>query len=208
MSGQRVMLWIVALVAIIAAVGYRVSVFREPAPPPASKILFVTGGSGPYWQSTVAGAKAAARDLDVELKVEMPAEDENLEQQTAILSDLDADLDGIALSPLDAGGQTQLINSLVKKMRVVTFDSDAEKSDRHSHIGTSNFSAGRACAVGERGAAGGRKGGRAAGEPDEGESHRPQRRISGTHRSIGRRCRETRRRAAIHDRRLFRGRRQ
>jgi ribose transport system substrate-binding protein len=39
-----------------------------------------------------------------------------------------------------------LINSLVKKVRVVTFDSDAEESDRHSHIGTSNFSAGGACA--------------------------------------------------------------
>jgi ribose transport system substrate-binding protein len=140
------MLWVVALVAIIAALGYRVSVLREPPPPPVSKILFVTGGSGPYWQSTVAGAKAAARGLDVDLKIEMPADDESLEQQTAILTGLDANLDGVALSPLDAGSQTELINGLVKKMRVVTFDSDAEESDRHSHIGTSNFSAGRACA--------------------------------------------------------------
>jgi ribose transport system substrate-binding protein len=78
----------------------------------------------------------------------MPSGDENLEQQTAILARLElAEIWGIALSPLDAEGQTKLINQLVRRnKKVVTFDSDAPHSDRQSHIGTSNFAAGRTCA--------------------------------------------------------------
>jgi ribose transport system substrate-binding protein len=151
MSDRRIALWTVALVALIAAIAYRISVFSEPPPPPTSQIVFITGGSGPYWQSAVSGAKSAARDVDVELAVAMPQTDESLEQQMDILMNLDESVDGIALSPIDAAGQTHLINQLVEKMRVVTFDSDAELSERHSHVGTSNFSAGRTCArmVGE-----------------------------------------------------------
>ncbi len=147
MCNRRLLAWSIALVAIIAAVGYRAKVFREPAAPPTPRIAFVTGGSGPYWQITVDGAKAAARELGVDLRVEMPKDDENLDQQLLILTHLDTDhLDGIAVSPLDAQGQTHLINRLVRELNVVTFDSDAPLSDRQSHVGTSNFSAGRACA--------------------------------------------------------------
>jgi ribose transport system substrate-binding protein len=135
------------LVAIIAAVGYRVSVFREPTPAPTPRIAFITGGSGPYWQATVNGAKAAAKKFHVDLQVQMLEHNESLEEQMSILSKLDlASLDGVALSPLDAEGQTHRINQMVRELNVVTFDSDAELSDRHSHVGTSNFSAGRACA--------------------------------------------------------------
>ena len=152
MSTQRILLWSILLVAVVTAVGYRASVYREPSPPNTCKIVFVTGGSGPYWQATIDGATAAARNLDVELQIEAPADDENLEQQNAILIRLDgASLDGIAFSPLDAPAQTHLINQLVRQTHVVTFDSDAPLSDRHSHVGTSNFAAGRMCAriVGE-----------------------------------------------------------
>jgi ribose transport system substrate-binding protein len=55
-------------------------------------------------------------------------------------------LDGVALSPLDAEGQTHLINRLVREKKVVTFDSDAPLSDRQSYIGTSNIAAGTLCA--------------------------------------------------------------
>lgn len=147
MSGQRSALWTIALIAIIAAVGYRVSVMREPPPPPVPRLVFVTGGSGPYWQTTVNGARAAARELKAELQVEMPAEDENLAQQMEILTHLNREtVDGIALSPLDAEGQTRYINQLARDTRVVTFDSDAPLSERQSHVGTSNFAAGLTCA--------------------------------------------------------------
>ncbi len=148
MSPQRIALLVLAGVALIAAVGYRLSVFREPPPPPTAKVAFVTGGSGPYWQLTVAGAESAAADHDVELQVEMPSDSESIEQQMAILERISrAEFGGIALSPLDADGQTRLINGLVRRdTKVVTFDSDAPLSDRQSYVGTSNVAAGATCA--------------------------------------------------------------
>jgi ribose transport system substrate-binding protein len=124
------------------------SVFREPAPLPATKVAFITGGSGAYWQLTVNGAKAAAKEHRVDLKVEMPTASESLEQQMNILADRElADVEGIAISPIDAEQQTHSINKLIdREKKVVTFDSDAPLSNRQSYIGTNNFAAGRTCA--------------------------------------------------------------
>jgi ribose transport system substrate-binding protein len=146
MSGQRVWLWGIAIVALVAAILFRGSVDRNPPALPTPKIAFVTGGAGPYWLATVEGAKAASRDHQVDLQIEMPAADENLDQQVVILNHLDLKhLDGIALSPLDAEGQTHLINQLARDKHVVTFDSDAPLSDRQSYIGSNNIAAGAAC---------------------------------------------------------------
>jgi ribose transport system substrate-binding protein len=54
-----------------------------------------------------------------------------------------AEIDGVAVSPLDAELQSPLINRLAKEIYVVTYDSDAPKSDRFSYIGTNNLQAGR-----------------------------------------------------------------
>lgn len=147
MNGQRIALWAIAGVALLAAVGYNLTVFREPPPPPQVNIVFITGGSGPYWQRTVNGAKSAAEEYDAALTVEMPNVAEGIEEQTELLEDLrDKSIDGVAVSPLDAEGQTELINALAKKTFLVTFDSDASDSQRQSHVGTTNYAAGRACA--------------------------------------------------------------
>jgi ribose transport system substrate-binding protein len=148
MSRKRLIIWPLVAILCVAGFVYRKSVFQKPAPPPSAQVAFVTGGSGPYWQLTVDGAKAAAAKHNVELQVEMPSDDENIEQQMGILAHLDmSEVDGIALSPIDAEGQTDLINQLVRReKKIVTFDSDAPLSTRQSHVGTSNFAAGRICA--------------------------------------------------------------
>jgi len=146
MSGQRIALWTIAGIALVAAVGYNLTVFREPPPPPVN-IVFITGGSGPYWQRTVNGAKTAADEFDANLEVETPSLAEGVVEQTKLLEGLrDRPIDGVAVSPLDADGQTELINQLAKKTFLVTFDSDASDSQRQSHVGTTNYAAGRACA--------------------------------------------------------------
>ncbi|MGD9634988.1 MAG: substrate-binding domain-containing protein [Pirellulales bacterium] len=147
MNSQRIVLWAIAGIALLAAVGYNMTVFREPPPPPQVNIVFITGGSGPYWQRTVNGAKSAADEYDAKLDIEMPSVAEGVEEQTKLLEGLrEKPVDGVAVSPLDAEGQTQLINALSKKTLLVTFDSDASDSMRQSHVGTTNFAAGRACA--------------------------------------------------------------
>lgn len=147
MSRTNAFFLLVALGAIAAALWYRQQVFQEAAPiltPP--KIAFVTGGSGPYWQLTASGARAAAKESQSDITIEMPTEEESLEQQMTILARLSPqNLDGIALSPLDAAGQTLLINRLQQQTNVVTFDSDAPLSSRRGHVGTSNYGAGILC---------------------------------------------------------------
>jgi ribose transport system substrate-binding protein len=147
MRGQRIALWTIAAIALVAAVGYNLTVFREPPPPPAVSIVFITGGSGPYWQRTVNGAKTAADEFDANLRVEIPSVDEGVSEQTELLESLrEQPVDGVAVSPLDADGQTPLINKLSKQTFLVTFDADASDSQRQSHVGTTNYAAGRACA--------------------------------------------------------------
>ena len=148
MSRPRTVFWAVGLAAIAAAIGYRVLVSREPAPPPVPELVFVTGGSEPYWQLTIEGARAGAKDNGLKLRIETPAVDDDLEAQKKIFDHLDADsVGGIAISPIDAEGQTPLINSLVDRgKKVVTFDSDAPLSKRQSFVGSNNADAGAECA--------------------------------------------------------------
>src|SRR6478735_3714992 len=124
MSRPRIALWTVLLIAVAGTIGYRLSASRRPPAPLPVKIAFVTGGSEAYWKATVNGAKAAAQRNRVVLQVEMPTDDESLDQQNAILEKLASVApDGVALSPLDATGQTQLINKIAEHTNVVTFDS-------------------------------------------------------------------------------------
>ena len=147
MSALRLSFLFIALAAIVAAVSYRWSVFQTPPPPPTPDVLFITGGSGPYWQITASGARTAARDHDVALQVEMPTEDENIEQQMGLLSSVDfGKYDGVAISPLDADNQTRLLNLIAQNAHVVTFDSDAPLSQRECYVGTSNYGAGQLAA--------------------------------------------------------------
>lgn len=149
MSKSNAVLLAVALVAIAAAAWYRQQVFQQEAPPTPPEnlhVAFITGGSGPYWQSTANGAREAGEDHGVTVDVEMPADAESLEEQMALLTKLKpADFDGVAVSPLSAEDQTPLINRIQSETNLITFDSDAPYSQRRGHIGTSNYGAGAKC---------------------------------------------------------------
>jgi ribose transport system substrate-binding protein len=146
-TNERKIMWAVVLVAVGLVAWFRSQVYSQPEKPVPPTLVFVTGGTGPYWQATIEGAQAAARSLQAKLLVESPEKQENLEDQQEILRKIDkTKVDGLAVSPLDAEQQVELIDQLCEGLRVVTFDSDAPKSKRLSHVGTSNFSAGRMCA--------------------------------------------------------------
>ena len=139
----------VALLVLSAGLAfwYRSQVFGDSTPIVRPNIVFVTGGSNSYWQVTANGARTAAKDLNVYVDVRMPKGDEDIKAQTQILFDLDLEnIDGVAISPLDAEEQTRKINQLTNKALVVTFDSDAPFSNRLSYIGSGNVSAGKQCA--------------------------------------------------------------
>lgn len=147
MSAGRSGLLLAALIAVAAAIGYRASVYQKPAPKPMGSVILVTGGHGPFWQLVVQGAEAAEKALDVDVKYEIPDDDENAEMQTEILSRLNLKgVDGIAISSLDPATQSPLINRMAEEVLVVTYDSDAPLSARDTYVGASNLAAGKLAA--------------------------------------------------------------
>ncbi|MCA9257766.1 MAG: substrate-binding domain-containing protein [Planctomycetales bacterium] len=154
MTAERKLLIATVLVAFGLVAWYRSHVLTPPDPVPTepARIVVVTAGTGPFWEAAIRGAEAAAAALNATLDVKSPEHNESLEEQESLLDNLDlSKVDGIAMSPLDGVKQAEKIDALVEKVKVVTFDADAPNSNRHSHVGTSNFSAGRVCArlVGE-----------------------------------------------------------
>lgn len=135
--------WLVAVAALAGALGYSLSVFREPSAPPPPTVAFVTAGDGEYWQMAVEGARAAAAAHGANLKEFTPDEAGGLEAQMQALSTLDTPgIGAVALCPIDPEEQLSIVNALAAGRPVVTFDSDCPSSTRLAYIGTSNYSAG------------------------------------------------------------------
>ena len=66
-----------------------------------------------------------------------------VDQQRLIETALVRGVAGIAISPIDAKNQVDLINQAAKQSKVVTHDSDAPDSQRLCFIGMDNYKAGR-----------------------------------------------------------------
>lgn len=148
MDGRKIGLVALLAIAAIAVFWYRSGVYANRDAPrartgPPPKLVLVTGGSGPYWQAMVSGAEQAAKDQGAELQVMMPEGEENVAQQTELITKINAkEIDGLAVSPLDADKQTRLIDHFGKHALVVTVDSDAPFSQRLNYVGAANKAAG------------------------------------------------------------------
>ena len=52
-------------------------------------------------------------------------------------------LAGIAVSPLDPKNQTEILNKVAEKVKLICHDSDAPESNRLFYLGTNNYLGGR-----------------------------------------------------------------
>ena len=107
------------------------------------KIAYITNGIDPFWNTAAAGVKAAAREFDAEAEVKMPAKG-IADQKRFIETLLAGGVDGIAISPIDAKNEIDLINQACAVTKVITHDSDAPESKRLCFVGMDNYKAGRA----------------------------------------------------------------
>ena len=108
------------------------------------KVAYVTNGVAPFWTVAAAGAKAGAEKFGVDVQTLMPSE--GLGDQKRMIEDLlTRGVDGIAVSPIEPGSQTELLNKAAKRVKLITHDSDAPESDRLLYIGMDNYKAGRMC---------------------------------------------------------------
>jgi len=106
-------------------------------------IAYVTNGIDPFWDLCAAGVRQAEEEFGVRCEIHMPPK--GLADQKSILETLlTKGIKGIAVSPIDADGQTQFLNEVASETVLITHDADAPKSDRLLYIGTDNYKAGRA----------------------------------------------------------------
>lgn len=110
------------------------------------RVAYVTNGIDPFWTIAEAGARAGAREFGVEVEVLMPPKG-LVDQKRMVETLLSNAIDGIAISPIDAANQVQMINDAAKLTNVITQDSDAPDSDRLCFIGMDNYKAGRQAGV-------------------------------------------------------------
>lgn len=112
--------------------------------PPRKKVAFVTNGVASFWTIASAGVKAAAEKAGVDAETLMPVE--GISDQKRMIEDLlTRGVDGIAVSAIDPVNQTELLNAVAKRTKLITHDSDAPKSDRLVYIGMDNYAAGLLC---------------------------------------------------------------
>lgn len=108
------------------------------------QVAYVTNGIASFWVIAAKGARAAARDFDAEVDVQMPAEGVG-DQKRIVQSLLARGIQGIAISPIDPDNQTDLLDEAAARVPLITHDSDAPNSQRLCFIGIDNYAAGRAC---------------------------------------------------------------
>lgn len=111
--------------------------------PKKIKLAFVTNNAATFWTIARAGCEDAAKELGtVQLDFRIPSTGGSAEQRQ-ILDDLvSAGVDGIAVSPIDPGNQTDFLNRVASQTLLVCHDSDAPESKRVCYIGTDNTAAG------------------------------------------------------------------
>lgn len=109
-----------------------------------NRFAYVTNGVDPFWNIAEAGAVRAGKDLDVDVTVLMPAN--GAPEQQNMLEDLvTRGITGIAVSPIDAANQINLLNGIAERATLITHDSDAPDANREVFIGVDNYVAGRMC---------------------------------------------------------------
>jgi ribose transport system substrate-binding protein len=106
------------------------------------RISYITNGVDPFWNVAAAGTKAAAKEFNAEVDVQMPPKG-IADQKRMIETALVRGVDGIALSPIDAKNQVDLINIAAQQTKIITDDSDAPNSKRLCFVGMNNYRAGR-----------------------------------------------------------------
>lgn len=110
-----------------------------------ASIAFVTNQVASFWDIAEVGCIDAGKDFNVEVQVRMPSVATAVEQKRIVEDLLAAGIDGIAISPIDADNQIELINEWASRVPLITQDSDAPASDRLMYIGMDNYTAGRMC---------------------------------------------------------------
>jgi ribose transport system substrate-binding protein len=108
------------------------------------KLAFVTNNSSEFWRIAAAGVHKYEKEGKVQVDIKMPPTG-TAEEQNQILENLASQgYDGISVSAIAPNDQVPVLDRVAGKTKLLTFDSDAPKSQRLLYIGTNNYEAGKA----------------------------------------------------------------
>jgi ribose transport system substrate-binding protein len=105
---------------------------------------FVVNLPSAFWSYARAGCYKAEQDFGVSCDFRIPHDGSSAEQNKILENLIQKDeIKGIAVSPLDPKNQTELLNRVGEKVKLICHDSDAPDSNRLFYLGTNNYLAGR-----------------------------------------------------------------
>jgi ribose transport system substrate-binding protein len=107
-------------------------------------VAYVTNGIASFWVIADKGCQKAAKDLNANVEVLMPADGIG-DQKRMVQNLLTKGVDGIAISPIDPANQTDILNEAAANTKLITHDSDAPETKRLCYVGMDNYTAGRMC---------------------------------------------------------------
>jgi ribose transport system substrate-binding protein len=113
---------------------------------PAGKVLklaFVTNGVGEFWKIASAGVHAYEKEAKVQVDIKMPPNGVAAEQNQYLEDLIAQGYDAVSVSAIAPNDQVAILNRVAAKAKLITFDSDAPKSNRLLYIGTNNYEAGK-----------------------------------------------------------------
>jgi ribose transport system substrate-binding protein len=145
MKKIQILMTAVCAAALASGCGKKEASSDSSAAPAAKKLklAFVSNNAANFWTIARSGCMDAQNELgDVTVDFRIPSTGSAAEQQ-GILNDLvAAGTDGIAVSPINPGNQTDFLNKIAAQTLFITTDSDAPDSKRVCYIGTDNEAAG------------------------------------------------------------------
>src|SRR5439155_11813655 len=108
------------------------------------KLAFVTNNASDFWKIAAAGVHKYEKEGSVQVDVKMPPNGTPAEQNLIMENLSSQGYNAIALSAIAPNDQVPMLNKVAEKTNLITFDSDAPKSNRLLYIGTNNYEAGKA----------------------------------------------------------------
>jgi ribose transport system substrate-binding protein len=141
----------IGLIAGWGSYGLCQAAFDEGPPPvqhPGSveeqpTIAFVTNQQASFWNIAAVGCRDAAEDFNVNVDIRFPSEATATKQKQIVEDLLSRGIQGLAISPIDAENQKEMLNNWAARIPLITHDSDAPATNRRLYIGVDNYLAGR-----------------------------------------------------------------
>lgn len=107
------------------------------------KLAFVTSGTSEFWRIAAAGVHKYEQEAKIQVDIKAPPNGTPEEQNQILESLASQGYDSIAVTAMAPNDQVPVLNKVAEKVKLITFDSDAPKSNRLLYIGTDNYEAGK-----------------------------------------------------------------